>query len=119
MQSDDRRAALVVLLLLAGLLALTFVRLAQRPARFGDGGGDFVAMASAARVDLNRADVVELASLPGVGPRLAERIVRDREEHGPFGSIDALDRVPGVGPATIERVAPRAVVGVAASVPSR
>lgn len=118
MRPDDRRAAFVVLALLAGLAGLTLVQLARHPARFGDGGGALAAMAAAARVDLNAADAIELAALPGIGPRLAERIVRDRDLHGPFASVEAIDRVPGIGPALVERISPHAIAGAAAGVPS-
>jgi len=37
-------------------------------------------------VDLNRADAETLATLPGVGPGLAERIVAFRSANGPFAS---------------------------------
>lgn len=40
--------------------------------------------------------------LPGVGPRLAEAIQRDRQQNGDFGSLEALSRVKGVGPKRIE-----------------
>lgn len=50
------------------------------------------------RLDLNAAGADELAALPGVGPRLAERIIADRQEKGPFKSVDELDRVRGIGP---------------------
>ena len=57
-------------------------------------------------VDLNRAGADELAArLDGVGHRLARRIVRYREQHGPFRRIAELARVPGFGPATFEKVA--------------
>lgn len=52
-------------------------------------------------LDPNRDSAADLAALPGVGPHLAARIVRDRERHGPFASPEALLRVPGVGPATL------------------
>ena len=55
-----------------------------------------------AKVDLNRATVVELETLPGVGPAIARAIVDDRDRHGPFATVDELDRVPGVGPAKLE-----------------
>ena len=58
------------------------------------------------RVHLDSAPACELQLLPGVGPRLAERIVQDRERHGAFGGVQGLDRVPGVGAAVIERVSP-------------
>lgn len=58
------------------------------------------------RVDLDHAGADELSLLPGVGPRLAARIVQDRARRGAFGGVQGLDRVPGVGPALIERVRP-------------
>ena len=56
-------------------------------------------------LDLNRAGVAELETLPGVGPVLAQRIVDHREQHGPFGSVDALQDVPGIGPVVFEGLA--------------
>lgn len=61
-------------------------------------------LAPGERLDPNRADDVELDRLPGVGPALARAIVRDREERGPFRSLDDLVRVPGVGAATLARI---------------
>jgi competence ComEA-like helix-hairpin-helix protein len=58
-------------------------------------------------VDVNAATAQELATLPGIGPALARRVVRWRAEHGPFPSVDALAEVPGIGPATVERLRPR------------
>ncbi|MFO0874781.1 MAG: ComEA family DNA-binding protein [Phycisphaerales bacterium] len=110
MSTNERRAARLVVFALAVLLAATLVRLQRRPAMWGDGGGPFASIVDA-RVDINGADAMELASLPGIGPTLAERIVRDRERHGPFATLDDLDRVRGVGPALIERLAGRAVAG--------
>ena len=57
-------------------------------------------------VDLDRASVEDLAAVPGIGPGLAAEVVRDREEHGPFGTPDALRRVRGMGPARTERARP-------------
>lgn len=57
-----------------------------------------------APVDLNTADAEALATLPGIGPALARRIVDDRARSGRYGSVDALARVPGIGPATVERL---------------
>ncbi|MEO7995042.1 MAG: helix-hairpin-helix domain-containing protein [bacterium] len=48
-------------------------------------------------IDLDRAGVAEVARLPRVGLTLARTIVADRDAHGPFGSLEGLDRVPGVG----------------------
>jgi len=58
------------------------------------------------RVDLDRADVIEITRLPRVGPALAQRIVAWRAAHGPFGSLARLDSVPGVGPKLLESLGP-------------
>jgi competence protein ComEA len=63
--------------------------------------------AAADRVDVNRAGVDELRTLPGVGPVLAQRIVDWRAANGPFRTIEDLERVPGIGPALRERLRPR------------
>jgi competence protein ComEA len=57
-------------------------------------------------VDVNRAGLTELESLPGVGPAIAAAIVDDRERYGPFVSVDDLIRVRGIGPAKLEAIAP-------------
>ncbi len=49
-------------------------------------------------VDLDRADADALERLPRIGPALAARIVDDRRSKGPFGSLEALQRVRGIGP---------------------
>ena len=55
-------------------------------------------------LDLNRATAAQLERLPGIGPALAARIIADREQRGPFGSVAALARVKGIGPATVKRM---------------
>jgi len=59
-----------------------------------------------ARVDLNRADHVQLVQLPGVGENLARRIEDYRLEHGGFRDVDELRKVSGVGPALLDRLRP-------------
>ncbi len=61
-------------------------------------------------LDLNRATVDELITLPGVGVVRAKAIIRWREEHGAFRSLDDLLQVPGVGPATVARLRPQVEV---------
>ena len=48
-------------------------------------------------IDLNTADEYELRRLPGIGEKRARDIVADREEHGPFRSVEDLTRVSGIG----------------------
>ncbi len=66
----------------------------------------------ARRIDLNHAGASELELLPGVGPALARAIVDDREAHGPFRTIDDLQRVKGIGPRTVVRVRPFVVIRI-------
>ena len=55
-------------------------------------------------VDLNTAGVDELTTLPGIGERLAKRIVDYRTEHGPFESLEALMEVSGIGEKKLEEL---------------
>ena len=55
-------------------------------------------------VRINTADARVLERLPGVGPQLAARIVKERARGGPFsGADDIAARVKGIGPVTVER----------------
>lgn len=48
------------------------------------------------RIDLNRADVSTLATLPGIGEVLAQRIIEYREMVHPFEEVIELAAVPGI-----------------------
>ena len=60
-------------------------------------------------VDINTADVAQLQALPGIGPKIAQRIVEERSR-GQFQSVDDLRRVAGIGPKTLEKLRPFARV---------
>ena len=64
---------------------------------------------SEAKVNINTAGVKELATLDGIRPKLAERIVAYREAHGPFKKPEDLRKVDGVGKAVFERNRERVV----------
>lgn len=57
-------------------------------------------------IPLKDATPEDLAVIPGLSPRLAVEIVRDRATRGPFRSVDDLVRVRGIGPARLDRVRP-------------
>ncbi len=56
------------------------------------------AKASLPKINLNKADSKTLAnSISGIGPKRAEAIVKYREEHKGFKSLEELAQVPGLG----------------------
>jgi len=55
-------------------------------------------------LNVNRAGEEELELLPGIGPRLARRIVEVRESIGSFSSPEEFLRVPGIGRKLVERM---------------
>jgi competence protein ComEA len=56
-----------------------------------------VKASASAPVNLNTATTEQLESLPGIGPRTAERIVEYRQKNGGFKKIEDLMNVKGVG----------------------
>ena len=56
----------------------------------------------ATKIDLNTADAAALDTLPRIGPALAARIIRWREQNGRFTSVDDLRAVPGIGDKMLE-----------------
>ena len=56
-------------------------------------------------VDLNSASPALLTHISGIGPKLAERIVAYRDEHGVFRKREDLRKVSGLGPKSFEQCA--------------
>jgi len=69
-------------------------------------GGTGTPVAGGAPVDLNRATLAELDTLPGVGPATATAIIAWRDKNGRFRRVDDLLEVPGIGPTRLERLRP-------------
>ena len=61
-------------------------------------------------LDLNQATDQDLDSLPGIGPKLAERIMEYRQSVGAFHSLDELRAVKGIGKKKFERIRPLVTV---------
>ena len=73
-------------------------------------GGKTVTSAGPARVNINRAGVRELESLPGLGPALAQRVINYRENKGLFTSEEEIKNVPGIGEKKYEQIKGRITV---------
>lgn len=67
--------------------------------------------APAGKVNINSASVEQLGTLPGVGPKLAARIVEYRQKTGAFKSAQELMNVKGIGEKNLEKLAPYLTVG--------
>jgi len=57
-------------------------------------------------VDINKAPVSALESLPGIGPAIAGRIVRYRQTNGAFRTMQDLRKVKGIGKKRLEKILP-------------
>ena len=70
-----------------------------------------VSLPAQGMVDLNSAGSLVLEKLYRVGPKLATRIIAEREKNGPFSSLgDVVVRVKGVGPKMIAKWEGMAVI---------
>lgn len=100
-------AGMLLLVVAISLIGWRWLRLhtSARPSELASGA------TLAHQIDLNQADLTQLAQLPNIGPKLAEKIVAHRETHGPFATVDSLADVGGIGDATLRGVRPYVRVG--------
>ncbi len=56
------------------------------------------------QINVNQATVEQLdKGLLGVGPRIAMEIVKHRDQHGPYQSVEDLDKVKYVGSRMLDK----------------
>ncbi len=67
------------------------------------------------KVNINAASVDQLATLPGVGSKLAARIVEYRQKSGAFKSTQELMNVQGIGEKNFQSMQSYLTVGDAAA----
>jgi competence protein ComEA len=70
---------------------------------------------AAVPVDVNQASAEELTTLPGIGEKLAQRIVAYREQHGGFKSVEELMNVKGIGERNLQKLEDLVRVGAPAA----
>jgi competence protein ComEA len=103
---------LLSLVVLAGLLASQAQAQTTRTKT-----PDQAATKPAVQVNLNTATVADLQGLPGVGAKVAARIVEYRQKQGPFKRIEELMNVQGIGEKSFLKLRPQLTVGVKTDTP--
>lgn len=49
------------------------------------------------KISINKATYEELITLPGIGPKTADKIIEYRNTYGPFWTIEDIKNVKGIG----------------------
>lgn len=102
-------------LLTALILSITTFRLLQNPTQIPDPPPQAGSRSDelSGKLDPNTATASDLAALPSIGPKLAGRIVDERESFRllhpnrlPYQAPQDLLRVPGIGEAMLENIQP-------------
>jgi competence protein ComEA len=68
------------------------------------------AAAAPAVVNLNTATATQIATLPGVGEKAAQRIIEYREKNGGFKKIEELMTIKGIGEKSFLKLKPLVTV---------
>ena len=71
------------------------------------------------QININTADLEELKTLNGIGNARAEAILKHRQEHGPFRSLDDLKEVRGIKDKIVEANRSRITFGAGMGQSSR
>ena len=67
--------------------------------------------APAATVNLNTATATQIATLPGIGEKVAQRIIEYREKNGSFKKVEELMNVKGIGEKSFLKLKPLVTLG--------
>lgn len=98
-----RRVKLGVALALAVLLGAPMISTGQTPAASK--------AAPATVININTASADQLDALPGVGAKLAARIVDYRQKNGGFKKVEDLMNVQGIGEKNFLKLKPLVTIG--------
>jgi competence protein ComEA len=101
-----------VLLMLLAVVALAAIpaaaqqTTAEKPAKPAAAKPASPAVPAAALVNINTATQAQLESLPGLGVKVAERILEYREKNGKFKKVEDLMNVKGIGEKSFLKLKP-------------
>lgn len=56
------------------------------------------------KISINTATKAQLQRIPGIGPVMAERIIKHRKKEGLFQTIDHLVAIKGIGPKLLQKI---------------
>jgi len=56
------------------------------------------------KININKSNVTELTSIPGIGESTAQKIIDYRNENGKFSSIEDLKNISGIGEKKFEKI---------------
>lgn len=106
-----RRSRIFVIVALFGLGVFLLSSISARAGMTKDLGkmaGQATSIAQKAQqlLNINTATVEQLQQLPGIGEKIAERIVKYREKNGPFSKVEDLLNVKGIGEKKLEKIKP-------------
>lgn len=95
---NQSKIFIILVVTLACVLVVPFYVQAQTKARSA------VESAPSKIVDINKANASELASVPGIGPKIADRILEYRNKNGKFKSKEEIMNVKGIGQKKYEKI---------------
>ena len=93
------------------LATLVAICLCSSPATVSAQKGAAKPAAAGAVVNLNTATASQIATLPGIGEKAAQRIIEYREKNGGFKKIEELMNVKGIGEKSFLKLKPLVTVG--------
>jgi competence protein ComEA len=99
---------------LLSMFVLTALAAAQPMAQSARPKTEAQAAKPAPIVNLNTATETDLQELPGIGAKVAARIVEYRQKKGPFKKVEELMNVQGVGEKSFLKLRSQLTVGVKA-----